>query len=323
MSFSPDHVRLAEALYRSEAHCAVACELYGAGRPADAVLHSVRPITDTFPWLETELRSHPEQLRNLMVAVAALSGALRHAVRPRVARRHLKAVSTARAATIDVVVGPPSSSAAFQASVGIALLDTACAHYAKGVPEGNLNSYQGSYALVGAALELLEAAGSGRSVERRLIDPLRDALPTLNPPERLLRPEDLAALVDDLASTVARNTGGIRPERSAVDDLRRVASLLEDVVRSYDQGQPALAARLAASLYVRSYDPLREELQQRDPHAEARLAETLGVDLRRTINSGAPSGDVAELGRRARSLIGGLIESVPSSRDDASSRTHT
>jgi hypothetical protein len=308
-------------LYRSEAHCTVACELYGAGRSADAVLHSVRPITDTFPWLETELRSHPEQLRNLMVAVSALSGALRHAVRPRVARRHLKAVSTARAAAIDVVVGRPSSSAAFRASVGIALLDTACIHYAKGVPEGNLNSYQGSYALVRAALELLEAAGAGRSLDP-LIDPLRDALPTLDPPERLLRPEDLTTLVDDLAAMVERNIGGVRPKRSAVDDLRRVAALLEDVVRSYEEGQPALAGRLAASLYVRSYDPLREELQQRDRHAEARLAETLGVHLRRTINSGVPSGEVAELGRRALSLIGGLIEGAPSSRDNASSRTH-
>ena len=75
MSFTADDVRIAEALYRSEAHCIVACELYGAGRRADAVMHSVRPIADTFPWIETELRSRPEQLRNLMVATSMADSA--------------------------------------------------------------------------------------------------------------------------------------------------------------------------------------------------------------------------------------------------------
>ena len=320
MSFTADQVRIAEALYRSEAHCVVACELYGAGRPADAVLHSVRPIADTFPWLETELRSRPEQLRNLMVSVSNLSGALRHAVRPRVARKHLKAVSSSRAAAIDVVAGADSATDAFRVSVGLALLDSASARYAEGVPRGDLNEYQSAYALARSGIDLVAAGGGGDRELDSSLDALGAALPTLDPPARLLRPEDVAGLVDRIAERVARD-GAIRPERSALGELDVVEKLLDDVVRSYDEGVPALAARLAASLYVRTYDPLRSVLQTLDLGREERLAENLGVDLRRAINAGAPPEDVGAIADRARELIRSLRQSASSSRDDAPCET--
>ena len=316
MTFTADHVRIAEALYRSEAHCIVACELYGAGRPADAVLHSVRPIADTFPWLETELRSRPEQLRNLMVAVSNLSGALRRAVRPRVARKHLKAVTASRAAAIDVVAGAASSSDAFRMSVGLALLDTVGARYGEGVPKGDLNGYQSAYALARVATDLIQQAGHRDPELDASLESLSAALPSLDPPTQLVRPEDIVDLVDRIAA-LAIAGGALRPERSASGQLVVVGKLLDDVVRSYEEGVPALAARLAASLYVRTYDPLRDDLRGYDAVAEEQLAETLGIDLRRAINAGASADDVRALADRARVLIGGFSKSVSSSRDHA------
>ena len=314
MSFTADQVRIAEAVYRSEAHCVVACELYGAGRTADAVLHSVRPIADTFPWLETELRSRPEQLRNLMVSVSNLSGALRHAVRPRVARKHLKAVSSSRAAALDVIAGADSATDAFLVSVGLALLDSASARYGEGVPRGDLNGYQSAYALVRQGVDLIAAGGGDDRELASLLEALGAALPSLDPPARLLRPEDLADLIDRVAARVSRG-GAIRPERSALGELDVVEKLLGDVVRSYEEGVPALAARLAASLYVRTYDPLRSVLQTVDPAVEERLADGLGVDLRRAINASVPTEEVAAIAEHARELIGALRQSASSLRD--------
>jgi hypothetical protein len=311
VTFAADHVRIAEALYRSEAHCVVACELYGAGRRADAVLQSVRPIADTFPWLETELRSRPEQLRNLMVAVSNLSGALRHSARPRVARRHLKTVTSSRKAAVDALVGMPADEASFRSAVGVGLLRSACRRYADGVPHGNLNDYQAAYALVHAAACLI--GGSDEVENGRLEDvlqALQAALPTLDPPARLIRPEDLEALVVEMEGLV-----GARPATTE-GDVARVEGLLDDVVRSYAQA-PALAARLAASLYVRTYDPLRPALAALDPGAEARLGELLGVDLRRAINDQADQASITAVADAARGLLGTLRERALSSRDDA------
>jgi hypothetical protein len=320
MSFTPDHVRLAEALYRSEVHCAIACELYSTGRPADAALHSVRPIADTFPWLETELRAHPEQLRNLMVAVSNLSGAVRHGVKPRIVRKHLKTVSEARSAVLDVVVGPPSSSTSFKASVGLALLEEARSVYSDGVPEGNLNDYQAAFGLVREALDLLCGVGVADDDEgRSLVAALQNGMPGLEPPPQLLRPEDVDVLVQRLGDVAVESAGAVRARRSALDDLARVELLLDDVVRAYDDGVAALSARLAASLFVRSYDPLRSELHAIDAAGEEELAEILGVDLRRAINAGVGSSDVSELADRARSAISSLRESASRPRDSAAS----
>lgn len=304
-SFTKDAVRFAEALHRSEVHCEVACELYGAGRAADAVLHSVRPIADTFPWLETELRSRPQQLRDLMVAVSSLSGALRHGVRPRVARRHLKEVKTACGRALDAVVGRSADDPTFRTSVGLSLLRSACATYERGVPDGNLNAYQSAFGLARAGTALVEAGLGGRDDEAlKVLDSLRAALPTLDPPPRLLTPNDLVSLVEGLAASLPDS--GID-----ADELTLVETLLADVVRAYDDGVPALAARLAASLYVRTYDPIRPELRSRDESKEARLAEVLGVELRRAINDGAPHARIAELAAEARSLTTDLAGASP------------
>lgn len=302
--FTKDAVRFAEALHRSEAHCEVACELYGAGRVADAILHSVRPIADTFPWLETELRSHPEQLRDLMVAVSSLSGALRHGVRPRVARRHLKEVKAACGRALDAVVGRSADDPTFRISVGLSLLRSACASYERGVPDGNLNAYQSAYGLARAGTALVEAGIGGGDDALKVLGSLRAALPTLDPPPRLLTPTDLAALVDGLAASL--------PETGTdADELTLLETLLADVVRAYDDGVPALAARLAASLYVRTYDPLRPKLRSRDESKEARLAEILGVELRRAINDGVAYARIAGLAAEARSLSSDLAAASP------------
>ena len=211
---------------------------------------------------------------------------------------------------MDAVLGTRAADERFRRAVGVALLRSASASYGDGVPDGNLNAYQTSFALVRAAADLIDDGRVDPPV-LQLVDGLRAALPTLEPPPRLVRPEDLVELVERIAA--ALDPAGVVVTEGP--DLTKVETLLDDVVRAYDDGVPALAARLAASLYVRTYDPMRPELQARDPDLEARLAQILGIDLRRAINRSVPAEQVTGVAASARDLLASLAGA--SSRDDA------
>jgi hypothetical protein len=119
----------------------------------------------------------------------------------------------------------------------------------------------------------------------------------------LWRLEDVAGAIDRIRAEAIRQHGAISPEPSVHDSLAQVDRLLEDVARSYDQKLPALAARLAASLFVRTFDPVRATLEAHEPAAAERLTQLLGVELRRAINDAAPEEEIAALVDEAHSLI--------------------
>jgi hypothetical protein len=77
--------------------------------------------------------------------------------------------------------------------------------------------------------------------------------------------------------------------------IDHVVTLVDDVAESYRTGESALAARLAASLFIRSYDPIREQLAARAPDIEAEVTQILAFDLRRAINDGAQPDDIEKL----------------------------
>ena len=303
-TFSADEVLLGEALFRTEAHLAACCELYGIGRVPDALLQAARPMTDVLPWLETEIRSAGDALQGLYSATAAVGAQVRRGVSPRTLRRSLKAFLEGRDETLDAVLGPDWKRPDFVASVALALLASATETYRRGVDDENLGDYQSAYALVAAAQELLEDAGAGR-VQRlsEVLGALAIVFPAVEPPERLARPDDVDRLVDRVAALCVESLGARTTTSTLQDSLRKVDRLLGDVLNSYEQDLGPLAARLAASLFVRTYDPIRRQIAETDPDVEARLTALLGFELRTAINQNAPAERVRALATEAHELL--------------------
>ncbi len=302
--FTSEQIRIGHALWLCESHCLACCQLYGAGRRPDALLQAARPMTDVFPWLETELRSHPRELKEFITAVAAIGTEVRRDARPRVIRRGLKRAVEAREALVGRVAAHAARSDPYRVSVGIVLLGTLRDLYAKAVESAELSAYQSSYGVARTAIELLEhGRGRGEGPLATELDALAAAFASVDPPEQLVRPEELERLIDRM-SAVAAEEMGARPMKGGLDDaLAKVDRLLDDVVESYERGVAPLSARLAASLFVRSYDPIREELARHRPEDEAKISQLLGVDLRRGINDGLPVEEIRRMALEARGLL--------------------
>ena len=300
MSAAKGRLRLAEAVYRCEAHCLVCSELYGSGRAADALLQAARPMTDLFPWLETELRALETEFRAFMTAVTAMGGHIRQTAKPRALRRALKEVIEARKKLIRAMFGDETDPAVLNASIALALLDTLRASYAQAVEDQDLAAYQTSYGLAETATDLLASAAQGAYVDLPSISLLSVALPGAVPPTQLVRPEQMGAVIEAITREVQQRMRISAAPITIEEQLAELDRLLADVLGSYERGEGPLAARLAASLFLRSYDPIREELARVAPSSEENLTRLLAFELRRAINDRVPAEQVAELGDQIR-----------------------
>lgn len=303
--FGADEIRIGEAIFRAEGHLAVSCELYGAGRKADALLQAARPATDILPSLEMDLRGADAALRGFFAATARIGAAIRRNEKPRGLRRALREVERASRglleAAVGTVVNDPSPS--FRASVGIALLDRVSERYRRAVEEEDLGEYQNAYVCAHTGTDLLVEAGGRVGSLNEVAGSLRAAFPGVEPPERLVRPGDVQRIVDAISELAIEELGAIRLSWTLADSLGRIDRLLGDVLVSYEKGLGPLSARLAASLFVRAYDPVRRELGAASPDAEARLTSLLGFELRRAINEGAEPDRVRALATEAHEIL--------------------
>lgn len=304
--FGADEIRIGHAVERSIAHLAAACELYGMGRKPDALLQAARPITDVLPALETEIRSANEAMGKFFGATAAVGSEIRSNAKPRAVRRALK---KAEQASHDLLVGALGEVARarepdFPSSVGVALLDEALTTYRRAVEQESLSDYHAAYAMADRGTHLIWESYDGRIQDlNQMIRGLNALLPTVEPPEQLPRPETLEELVASITSMAVDQLGAQRVTWTIEDSARRLERLLGEVVDAYDQNLGPLAARLAASLFVRTYDPIRREIATVDADAEARLTSLLGFELRRAINDGADPDAITALATEARELL--------------------
>lgn len=296
-------IRLAEAIYRCEAHCLVSCELYGSGRVADALLQSARPMTDVFPWLENELRSSEAELRTFMAAVTRVGALIRRAPRRGVLHRAFKQMREARARLIRAMFGTEAQHGAIHASIALALLETLRDSYARAVDGEDLAGYQTSYGLAQLAGQLLDRAAKEASVDFPSLGSIDAAFPSAVPASRLIRPEQLDAAIQTISREVGDRMDVSVSDATLPDQLGEVERLLDDVLDSYDRGDAPVAARLAASLFIRSYDPIREELSRIAPSSEETLTGLLGVELRRAINDQLRPAEVARIGDKIRAEL--------------------
>ena len=316
--FGADEIRIGEALFRSEAHLSTSCELYGAGRKPDALLQAARPITDVLPWLETEVRSAEGPLKAFYAATSSLGAEIRRNVRPRALRRALKEVEATRRQLLNAAVGEVAEQGDYRASVGVALLEGAAARYRRGIEDESLGDYQTAYALVSAGTGLLHEAGADDEHFAKLFASVDAVFPAVDPPEKLTRPDDVDRLVAEIAAVAEEVLGAQRLQWTLQDALGKVDRLVGDVVGSYESGLGPLSARLASSLFVRSYDPIRRELAAAAPDAEARLTSLLGFELRTAINENAPHDRVRALAQEAHDILVTLCSDPATKRDTRS-----
>lgn len=308
MNVTAAQIRLAEGLYRCEAHCLVSCELYGAGRAADALLQSARPMTDVFPWLETELRSSEAELRAFMGAVTRVGALIRRNARPRLLRRSFKQVREARVELIRVMFGSDSDSGRLNASIALSLLHTLRDGYARALEAEDLAGYQTSYALAQISSQLLDHAANDASVNLPSVGSLHAAFPSAVPPPKLVRPEQLSGVIQAISIEVEDRLDIAVSSVTFRDQLDEVGRLLGDVLASYERGHAPVAARLAASLFVRSYDPIRKDLSRFAPSSEETLTRLLGVELRRAINDHVRPDEVARIGAQIRVQLEAAVQ---------------
>jgi hypothetical protein len=200
-----------------------------------------------------------------------------------------------------VVAAPPT----LRASIALALLSTAIDRYRDAVASETIDEYETAYGCATEALILFHRAGvrKGDAINE-LLGPVRAAFAEIEPGARLWNPDALARALEDLRGAAFTRWGVIDGPQDLVHSvLVRIDKLLGDVVASYHDQVPALSARLAASLYVRSYDPVREEIARTDPSLESRLTDLLGVKLRRLINDEAPAEVIDQAAAEIRSLL--------------------
>jgi hypothetical protein len=305
--FGAHQIRVGEVLFRSEAHLVAASELFGMGRKPDALLQSARPITDVLPSLETEMRSAEDGMRAFFAATAQVGAGIRRNVRPRVLRRAMKDVEKARDELLGSLIGDVAATPEFKASVAVALLTGTADRYRAAVTDERLDDYQASFAIGMLAVDLMRAANLDR-IERMspLLRSLHASLPAIDPPPKLTRHEDFSSLVEEIAEVAVAEAGAVRFTWTMADSLGRIDRVVDDVVATYERGHGPLAARLAASVFVRLYDPIRHELSSASPDEAARLTTLLGFDLRTAINRAAPAPEVRSIAEQAQATLRGL-----------------
>ena len=306
--FGADQIRIGEAIERSLAHLAVACELYGMGRKPDALLQAARPITDILPALETELRSAADALTGFFTATARVGSEIRANAKPRALRRALtraeESASELQAAAFGEQVAENDT---FRSSVAVALLEGVPDRYRGAVEDENLGDFQASYAIVDRATEIIWSVHDGRIESlTELASGLSALLPAAEPPDRLPSPDAVETLVAGVVDAAGEHLGAVAVRWTVSDSAAQMERLLADVVDAYDKDLGPLAARLASSLFVRAYDPVRREIAAGHPDAEARLTSLLGFELRRAINDSVPNEQIRTLADEARGLLATL-----------------
>jgi hypothetical protein len=209
---------------------------------------------------------------------------------------------------VNATAGDVASTDGFKASVAIALLAGTAKRYRAAVDDGNLGDYQAAYGIASVAIDLLREARLDR-IERLtpLLRSLVASLPAIEPPERLTRPDDYERLIDEIATAAVEEGGATRFTWTMADSLDRISRTVDDVVSEYERGHGPVAARLAATLFVRLYDPIRHELSAVSPDDAARLTSLLGFELRTAINKGAPAPEIRSIAEQAKRLLSGLV----------------
>lgn len=312
-----------EALAQIRGHHLVSLELYEEGDKKGAAVHAGHPIAEILDSVRSELEEHDPQVgQDLADALEAGATAV---AENKSASEVADAYEQAAAATdraLTAVVGSNSDTPSYKGSVISAVLSTAGHEYDEAVGDEGIRllaEYQDGYAFVQEARRLYqEVAGDVEAAsleEAEEIDEafevLETALPSPRPPKQ---PADVLDVVSaaELIGHELEETVGAEPvvESDPEEIVAEIEELLDEIVATYEAGDPDAAAELSAEAYLENYELIEAEVIEQAPDVNEELEPLLGADLRRRISAGAPADEIKEMVKRAKELLVQALEAL-------------
>lgn len=207
----------------------------------------------------------------------------------------------------------------FQAALIARLCQTASQEYSEAVRDVHqfkLEEYQDAFVFVQRAQVLAQRIkGQLPSTAVRLLQQLREALPSITPPATLVPPEDVSKSARRLASIIEQATGGHRSRRGTsgllmsplvvirsgtfqvnpAQEIANIRDLLDRIKKAYRQGEVQHAKELSAVLYLEHFEKIEGDLFDKAPELNDRLEPILGLQIRQLIKAKAPPSEVESL----------------------------
>jgi len=281
----------------------VSVELYKRHQSAEALLAVARSREYA---RSLQLSVDGEAQAGFTTLSSAIDAATRRLRRGGVSGAPIEALATAGKATLQIeseLVGVTSRLAAYKATIVISLVNEAAILYESAV-EGPFDheDYRAAYGSLreakniheGLATVLEENTNDEARAADILLAAIFGAMPSSDPPIRLLPPDEVSAAAYILGVFLADNYGAVpTPSRSLTPPLFYIFPLLEEVLGSYESGEAGVA------------DVLLEKVRASLCCPSTSAGDALEIELARlskAIRSGAADLDIATLVERSSEL---------------------
>ncbi len=321
VAFSAHHLRWAVNIEMIRGHVTTSLEALRQGKREMVRAHAGHPLEEHYDLLARGLRArNPDFEAQVRSSLNGLGELLQSQFSPDVYERKIRKFSALLDQALQMLV-PPDVLALprFQSALIARLCQTASQEYAVAVRDGRivkLEEYQDAFAFVQRAQILAQRIkGQLPSTAVRLLQQLREALPSITPPATLVPTEDVSKSARRLASIIEQTTGGRRSRRGTsgllmsplvvirsgiiqvnpATEIAAIRDLLDRIKRAYRQGEVQHAKELSAVLYLEHFEKIEGDLFDKAPELNARLEPILGLQIRQLIKAKAPPSEVEAL----------------------------
>jgi hypothetical protein len=142
-------------------------------------------------------------------------------------------------------------------------------------------------------------------------DFLERALPSLEPPTRLVPPEAISGAASVVAEELESRFGATLVAEGDPDEVvENIESLLDEVVAAYESGETEEAAEQVAEAYLENYELIEPEVIERAEEVNAELEPLLGAELRRQIEAGVSLDEIESLVSQAKELLSEAVRAL-------------
>jgi hypothetical protein len=310
----PDDVGLGEALAQVRGHHRASLEAYRAGDYKTARQHAFHPVHEIMASIASDL--DPPAAEELEALLDEAAEAVADRVRVSEVETLYDKTAAATASALESAVDDLASDPAYQASVVASLLTTARHEYEEAAPNGKLVltlEYQDGYAFVHEARALYEDFAGAESSSRieSQFDVLERALPSLEPPTRLVPPDTISGAASVVAEELESRFGATLVAEDDPDEVaENIESLLDEVVAAYESGETEEASELAAEAYLENYELIEGEVIEHAEDVNAELEPLLGAELRRQIEAGVSLDEIESLVSQAKELLSEAVRAL-------------
>ncbi len=262
VAFSAHHLRWAVNIEMIRGHVTTSLEALRQGKREMVRAHAGHPLEEHYDLLARGLRArNPDFEAQVRSSLNGLGELLQSQFSPDVYERKIRKFSALLDQALQMLV-PPEVLALprFQSALIARLCQTASQEYAVAVRDGRivkLEEYQDAFAFVQRAQMLAQRIkGQLPSTAVRLLQQLREALPSITPPATLVPTEDVSKSARRLASIIEQTTGGRRSRRGTsgllmsplvvirsgiiqvnpATEIAAIRDLLDQIKRAYRQG---------------------------------------------------------------------------------------